>query len=402
MCGIVGCVIKALNGFTKYTEDAFYQMLFADTLRGDDSTGVIMVNNDTSFGIMKEGYAAPWVIDTIKQDDMARAMYSKGKAYIGHNRKKTMGAVSDETAHPFVVNDTFAMVHNGTLRMHRELADTEVDSEALAIHLSKVLTNDFDQEKFEEAIGKVNGAYAIAAYNQDTDKVYLTRNNERPLTYVETKEGWFWASEAGLLYWILGRNSIDLKDVEFTSLKPDSMLTIDLEKNTSEVLEYKPKKAMVTVATGTTTGTVKTKAHTVATGTARRISKQAFKAFKRRIHMERIFFYGEDYVEKNFPRTLADGETIVNLLGINDDLIFDHTVIAEYDLDKAPADCLDFCDKLYTGIVTHAEFDKGTGWVTLYVSDASMVPKLNKSKVIDAEYIRNKLDKYEKATTALH
>lgn len=400
MCGIVGCVIKARNGFTKYAEDAFYQMLFADTLRGDDSTGVIAVHNDTSFGIMKEAYSAPYVINEMRMENMSKAMYSKGKAFIGHNRKKTVGAITDETAHPFVVDDVFAMVHNGTLRNHKDLADTVVDSEALAIHLRKVLVNDFDKEKFEEAIGKVSGAYAIAAYNQETDKVYLTRNHERPLSYVETPEGWFWASEMGLLYWILGRNSINIKDAKFESLKPDSLLTIDLESNTASVLEYSPKKAMVTVVTGKDTGT-KTKQPITQIGT-NRVSKNTFKQMKRRLLSERMFFYGDDYVEKNFPSTLKDGETLVNILGQCDEFTFDHTIMAEFDLDNLPTDIVDFCDCLYTGIVANMEYDKGTGWVTFTIADAHIVPKASYPKVIDAEYIRNKLDIYEKATTALH
>jgi len=298
--------------------------------------------------------------------------------------------VPNVTPHPFVVGDTFAMVHNGTLRNHKALADTAVDSEALAIHMSKVLVEDFNKEQFEEAIGKVNGAYAIAAYNQESDKIYLTRNHERPLSYVETSEGWFWASEVALLYWILGRNSINIKDADFKSLAPDSLLTIDLEKNTSTVLEYSPKKAMVTVTTGKTTGTkIKTVPITPLGISNNRISKSAFKGMKKRLLMERMFFYGDDYIEKNFPRTVADGETIVNLLGQNDDFTFDHTIIAEYDLEKLPSDVLDFCDAIYTGIVTDMDFDKGTGWVTFYVSDASIVPKASTPKVIDAEYMRN-------------
>jgi predicted glutamine amidotransferase len=417
MCGIVGCAIKARNGFTKYTEDAFYQMLFADTLRGDDSTGIVAIQNNTSFGIMKEGYSAPYVIDSMRQDDIGKAMFAKGKAFIGHNRKKTVGAVSDETSHPFVVDDVFAMVHNGTLRNHKELADTVVDSEALAIHLSKVLVKDFDKEKFEESIGKVNGAYAIAAYNQDSDSIYITRNAERPMAYVETSDGWFWASEMGLLYWILGRNSIKFKEEDFKMLAPNTLLTIDLEKNTSTILEYSPKKATVTVSTGKTTGTKKITKPTTNTGTNNRISKSAFKAMKKRYLMERMFFYGDDYVEKNFPLTLLDGETIVNLLGQNDDFMFDHTVVAEYDIDNTPSHVLSFCDALYTGIVTNMEFDKATGWVTFYVSDASAVPKATLTKVYDADAIRasldakekaeaeaarNKLDIYEKTAIALH
>lgn len=153
MCGIIGGVIRSFYGFDKKTEDTFYQMLYANALRGDDSTGVVFIEKDTSFGIMKTAYSSAFVTDEFHDSKQGKAMWTQGKAMIGHNRKKTSGAISDTNAHPFVVDDTFAMVHNGTLYSHKHLADTEVDSEALAIHLSKVLNNEFTLEKFEESIG---------------------------------------------------------------------------------------------------------------------------------------------------------------------------------------------------------------------------------------------------------
>lgn len=243
MCGIVGVVPRGSFGFDKKTEDSFYQMLFCDTLRGDDSTGVIMVENTSGFGIMKEGYSAPYVLDSIQMSELGKAMYPRGKALIGHNRKKTIGIGSDENAHPFVVKGEFAMVHNGTLTNHKELADTVVDSEALAIHLEPVLNGTWDLTKFEEAIGKVRGAFAIAAYSQNNHQVYLLRNDQRPLSFVDTPEGFFWASEMGLLYWILGRNGVTLKNHEPVVVKENCLYKIDLDTNKVEVISYVPKKS---------------------------------------------------------------------------------------------------------------------------------------------------------------
>jgi predicted glutamine amidotransferase len=394
MCGIVGCVIKAQNGFYKQTEDVFYQMLFADTLRGDDSTGMIYVHNNSSFGIVKGAFPAPLVIDSFQEEKEVKAMFNKGKAYIGHNRKKTVGSVSDDTAHPFVVDGTFAMVHNGTLRNHKALADTVVDSEALAIHLSKHLNAEFELAPFEEAIGKVEGAYAISAYNQDTDKVYILRNAERPLSYVETSAGWFWASEMNMLAWILVRNGISPKSEEFKSLPPNTLLTINLSNNKMEVLDYQPKKA--TPATMKLVAGTKVKSTTHGEVTTISMSKNFFKLLRRKNLGERIFFYADDYVEKNFPKTLADGETEVCLIGENDDFTFKHSVNAVYDINSLPKNAWDLTACYFTGIISDMTFDKSTGWVTVIVDETKTVPKSSKN-VIDATVIAKKLAEQEDA-----
>ena len=124
-----------------------------------------------------------------EKSDMGKRVISKGKALIGHNRKATVGSVNNATAHPFVVGDSFAMVHNGTLRNHKALADTVVDSEALAIHLSKVLVEDFDKLKFEEEIGKkslvsriLNGTRSLTL---DHMKALARRFNIPPSSFMD-------------------------------------------------------------------------------------------------------------------------------------------------------------------------------------------------------------------------
>jgi hypothetical protein len=373
MCGIVGVVPRGNFGFDKKTEESFYQMLFCDTLRGDDSTGVIMVENTAGFGIMKEGYAAPYVLDQIQMSDLGKAMYPRGKALIGHNRKKTIGIGSDENAHPFVVKGEFAMVHNGTLTNHKELADTVVDSEALAIHLEPVLNGDWDLAAFEEAIGKVKGAYAIAAYSQNNHQVYLLRNDQRPMSFVDTPEGFFWASEMGLLYWILGRNGVTLKGHEPVVVKENTLYKIDLDTNKVEVVSYMPKKAIP--VTNTVTGNWKT-ASTVAgqgkRGGTNRMSKNAFKAAKKRWFGALTDFWADDFIEKDFPKTIAQGASDVLLMGDIEEFTFDHVVQAEFDLNELhPKES--FLNCLYYGRVTDMEYDKATGMVTIRLGDLKKV-----------------------------
>ena len=367
-------------GFDKKTEGSFYDMLFCDTLRGDDGTGVIMVENTTGFGIVKEGYAAPYCIDGFQSTDIGKAMYARGKAMIGHNRKGTIGVQSDETSHPFVVKGEFAMVHNGTLQNHKELSDTVVDSEALAIHLEPVLNGDWDLEKFEEAIGKVKGAYAIAAYSQHNNQVYLLRNDQRPLSFVDTPEGFFWASEMGMLYWILGRNGITLKNHEPVVVKENNLYKIDLDTNKVEVVSYVPKKAkpVTTTVTGHSMGRVGQKQGTPVLDGTKRLSKNAYKRVKKQWFGTLTDFWADDFIEKEFPKTIAQGASDVLLMGDIDDFSYDHVVQAEFDLNELhPKE--QFLNCLYYGRVTDMEYDNKTGMVTIKLGD---VQKTKPSKKV--------------------
>ena len=377
MCGIVGAIMKPENGFSIQAENCFYQMLEADTFRGDDSTGVIFVNNDTSFGIMKDVFPATYITDTIKSSEQGRRAYMKGKAMIGHNRKGTIGGVSEDTAHPFVVGDNFSMVHNGTLRNHKALADTVVDSEALAIHLSKVLVENFNKHDFEEAIGKVNGAFAIAAYNQDSHCVYLTRNSERPLAYVETPVGVFFASEVLMLQWICFRNNLLTKDTIPIEIPPNVLVTIDLDKNKVTKEEYVPKKAIppskITGGGGANMGSG-LGGRVVTLGT-KGLSKNQYKSIYRHWVGRRVEFFVDDFIETDFPNTIGQGSHIVNLMGESDTFTCSHTVVGKFDLHELEANDLSFVDCLFSGNVSDMSFNKATGSITIILNDLKKVPK---------------------------
>ena len=212
-------------------------MLIADALRGEDSTGMICVGDDGEFSIIKDkgnpydfyyagAFNNPAFNDTIKN----------GQALIGHNRKATVGKVTAETAHPFVVDGKYAMVHNGTLTNHKELGNTDVDSEALA-QVLYAAHKEGGQEALETALGKVRGAYATVSYNQDDNCIRIIRNAERPMCLAETPTAWYFASESTMLLWILYRNRIAASDITIHEVKAEHEYVIDLDKKDAPLTE---------------------------------------------------------------------------------------------------------------------------------------------------------------------
>jgi hypothetical protein len=400
MCGIVGVVLKTDKGFLKQTEDTFYQMLYADALRGDDSTGIISVENDTTFHISKEASHPAWFIPTYDSGKVGKAMWSDGKAMIGHNRKKTIGNIDDESAHPFVVNGEFAMVHNGTLFNHQALAKTAVDSEALTIHLHKAFEKN-NTADVENALGEVYGAYAVAMYDQRHNVVRLLRNKDRPLCYMEVENAWYFASEGGMLYWILSRNGYNLKDTKMEFIPEHTLITFDLATNTidREVLVPKkhytpPTKTITKAPTGGATTNIGKDG----------LSKNAFKRFRRKTINTKLEWWCEDFIETNYPKTIEDGEVNLTLMGVCDDMLIDHMLSTEInylDLCLGPND---LTDRLWTGIVEDMFYDVKSKRVTIRLKDALPLPVSYRksSTIIDGEYIRRKLDEKEKAEHTVH
>lgn len=317
-------VLKTKNGFIKKTEDAFFEMLYADALRGVDSTGIIGVEEDGRWHIMKEAVEATWFIPQVRMDAIGKDMYRDGKVYIGHNRKRTVGKADDVSSHPFVIDDNFAMVHNGTLYNHSALAKTDVDSEALAIVLKQALDAPNQKEALEETLGKVFGAYAVAMYDQKRHKVHLLRNKDRPLQMVEAPDAWFFASEGLMAGWILARNGYNYSDLKVINIEPDSLVTFDLANNTMIQEVLVPKKP-----------TPQSHTHTVVPGashTTGDLSKREIKRLVKQNIGKKMGFWVDDFVEYNYPLTIQKGETMVKLWGTCDDIKVAHAVEADIDL----------------------------------------------------------------------
>lgn len=205
MCGIVGIMAGNVTGQharMKY----FEQALYADALRGWDSTGIFAVSRNKDVDIFKRAVTATDFMTMAPYDTVAKRTHQH-QFLIGHNRKATKGGISHNNAHPFDFGNV-VMVHNGTLDNHKTLPDGNsfiVDSEALAHSINEI----GPIETFEQ----VEGAFAVVWYDYAKDTLNLIRNEERPLCYAYVENGVLLASEKFMLIWLANRNSIELKEV---------------------------------------------------------------------------------------------------------------------------------------------------------------------------------------------
>jgi len=237
MCGLVGYVTSEPVKGAYDKKKFFKQALFADTFRGDDSTGMCLVSADDTALVYKRALAGYDFVLGNAYDSMLRR--TSPKIAIGHNRAATKGAISNDTAHPFTWGN-IVLAHNGTLTNHRQLKDGDkfvVDSEYIAYAFNKF--------GVEDTLAKIRGAFALTWYDRETKLFNVVRNSERTLYYAKNteKNTLMYASEGQMLAWIAGRNDLPIDDNTFTPFEVGKHYTIDpatLEIESKEV-EFAPK-----------------------------------------------------------------------------------------------------------------------------------------------------------------
>ena len=118
---------------------------------------------------------------------------------VGHNRKATAGKANNENSHPFV-HENIVLVHNGVVHNHKKMADTEVDSHAIA--------HSIVDKGYKETIATLDGAFTLVWFDMKDRTLRFVRNSQRPLFMVETDLSIAFASESGMLSWIGERNNL--------------------------------------------------------------------------------------------------------------------------------------------------------------------------------------------------
>lgn len=196
MCGLVALISKSKSPLSHTAIELFIQSLTVGVLRGRDSTGLFIVTTDGNVHALKLAQNSTHFFEHEETKKFFNEYSDNILAIVGHNRAATKGKVSDETAHPFI-HDNTALVHNGTLYHHKALADVEVDSEAICQAISK--------SSYKDILPKLDGAFALIWYDAKEKEILITRNDERSLWIFETLEFDYVCSELNMGNWLLQR-----------------------------------------------------------------------------------------------------------------------------------------------------------------------------------------------------
>jgi hypothetical protein len=229
MCGLCG----VFGHIGPKEKAALAQLHIFSQTRGLDSTGVYLLSNDKKDKgtITKRlgGYenlvswnGELWDVDNWK------LIGNNYQLALGHHRKATVGAITEDFAHPFKHKGVVS-THNGTIptwefRTDEGFTSEKNDSQLLTQRLGN--KGGDPQPVFED----LGGAWAVAWWNKVNHTLNLIRNTQRTLCYAVTADGktLFWASEGWMIHRAL--QNVNIKSDNVWLLNPNTYMTFEKGK----------------------------------------------------------------------------------------------------------------------------------------------------------------------------
>ncbi len=180
MCGIVGAVAR------RQVAGILLEGLDRLEYRGYDSAGL---------AVIEEGGTVARRRAVGKVAELRAAVTdlgAQGMTGIAHTRWATHGVPSEANAHPQMSGDDLALVHNGIIENHHELREqliergyafsSETDTETIVHLIDHHYRRQQDLvEAVREALGELQGAYAIAVVHKDHPEQLVAARKGSPL-----------------------------------------------------------------------------------------------------------------------------------------------------------------------------------------------------------------------------
>lgn len=215
MCGIVGYVQTAAvsTDVDDQYRQALAELLYIDSLRGMDSTGVACIPKDRRFKpfLLKRAVPGFAFVDLPEYEQVSQ-MQSNPGIFIGHNRAATRGSVNEENAHPFVA-DHITLVHNGSIlnawSIDSGLKHLDKGSAVDSCHIAHAIA----KNGADKVLPNIDGPAALVWHDSKENSMNIALTEGRSIRWIFDIHGTCWfASEREMLWAVLVRNKIEPKD----------------------------------------------------------------------------------------------------------------------------------------------------------------------------------------------
>jgi glucosamine--fructose-6-phosphate aminotransferase (isomerizing) len=234
MCGIFG-----ITGSTEPL-GALLAGLESLEYRGYDSAGVAFIDaSSDALGVVR---AAELTRSVEKLRSMVGGAPVGPGAAIGHTRWATHGAPTERNAHPHVdCTGTVAIVHNGIIENHRELAEallanghvlaSDTDTEVIAHLIEAELAGGSDlREAVRRSMAILRGDFALAVLSLAEPDAIVVARRTSPIVIGRTAELGLVASDIAALVGAT-RELYLLGDDQVAEIRPGSVEACDLAGN---------------------------------------------------------------------------------------------------------------------------------------------------------------------------
>jgi len=219
MCGLAGI---AGYGVTMRDMKFLEELMVFSSVRGHHGTGLasITTGRKKSVEVLKEAASSPKFCDWYG----AALHDSTSDVYIGHTRWATTGSLKADAAHPFIAGDLVG-AHNGTVRSYEQKGSGKTDSE--------MMFKDMNVRGIKTVLDGLtyHDAYAITVFDTSKERLYIARNDRRPLyiAFSKIRSVMYWGSELRLLKCAATDPDGEELDLTYFDVTPFKLFEINIE-----------------------------------------------------------------------------------------------------------------------------------------------------------------------------